>query len=108
MGLNISKNLLDHNHDVVAFDINPSAVEEIKEYGAKGTLSLKELVQSLEKPRVLWIMVPHSVVDSLINDVTPFLTAGDIVIEAGNSHYKESIRRSEEFKKIGVNFLDAG
>ncbi|MBO1514327.1 phosphogluconate dehydrogenase (NAD(+)-dependent, decarboxylating) [Metabacillus bambusae] len=108
MGLNISKNLLDHNHDVVAFDINPSAVEEIKEYGAKGTLSLKELVQSLEKPRVLWIMVPHSVVDSLINDVTPFLTAGDIVIEAGNSHYKESIRRSEEFKKLGVNFLDAG
>jgi 6-phosphogluconate dehydrogenase len=108
MGLNISKNLLDHNHEVVAFDINSSAIEEIKEYGAKGTLSLKELVQSLEKPRVLWIMVPHSVVDSLINDVTPFLTAGDIVIEAGNSHYKESIRRSEEFKKIGVSFLDAG
>jgi 6-phosphogluconate dehydrogenase len=108
MGLNISKNLLDHNHEVVAFDINSSAVEEIKEYGAKGTLSLKELVQSLDKPRVLWIMVPHSVVDSLINDVTPFLTAGDIVIEAGNSHYKESIRRSEEFKKIGVSFLDAG
>jgi 6-phosphogluconate dehydrogenase len=47
-------------------------------------------------------------VDSLISDVTPFLTSGDIVIEAGNSHYKESIRRSEEFKKIGVSFLDAG
>jgi 6-phosphogluconate dehydrogenase len=108
MGLNICKNLLDHKHEVVAFDINPSAVEKIEDYGAKGTLSLKELIQSLEKPRVLWIMVPHSVVDSLLSDVTPFLTSGDIVIEAGNSHYKESIRRSEEFKKIGVSFLDAG
>ncbi|MGM0876639.1 MAG: phosphogluconate dehydrogenase (NAD(+)-dependent, decarboxylating) [Bacillota bacterium] len=108
MGLNISKNLIDHKHEVMAFDINPSAVDEISKYGSKGTSSLKELVETLDKPRILWIMVPHSVVDSVINEITPLLATGDIVIEAGNSYYKESIRRSEELKKIGVNFLDAG
>jgi 6-phosphogluconate dehydrogenase len=108
MGLNISKNLMDHKHEVVAYDINPSAVDEISEYGARGTASLKELIQSLGKPRILWIMVPHSVVDSVISEIKPLLITGDIVIEAGNSHYKESIQRSEELKNIGVNFLDAG
>lgn len=108
MGLNLGQNLIDHGHEVVGFDLNSSAVEEIKSYGAKGTFNLKELVQSLETPRVLWIMVPHTVVDSVLHDVAPLLDKGDIVIEAGNSHYKESIRRYNELKKIGVSFMDAG
>ncbi|GEN32672.1 MULTISPECIES: phosphogluconate dehydrogenase (NAD(+)-dependent, decarboxylating) [Aneurinibacillus] len=108
MGLNLGKNLIDHKHDVVAFDVNTNAVEEMRRYGAKGTSSLKELVQSLDTPRVLWIMVPHPVVDSVIDEITPLLTKGDIVIEAGNSHYKESIRRYNQLKKAGVSFMDAG
>ncbi|MFC3882335.1 phosphogluconate dehydrogenase (NAD(+)-dependent, decarboxylating) [Bacillus songklensis] len=108
MGMNLGKNLIDHKHDVVAFDLNKDAVEEIKNYGAEGVYNLGDLVESLEKPRVLWIMVPHSVVDSVIRDITPFLSEGDIVIEAGNSHYKESIRRYSELKEIGVRFMDAG
>ena len=74
----------------------------MKKYGAKGTTNLNELFQSLDKPRVLWIMVPHTVVDSVISEITPLLEKGDIVIEAGNSHYKESIRRYKELKEIGV------
>ncbi|MEH7749066.1 NAD(P)-binding domain-containing protein, partial [Neobacillus drentensis] len=85
MGLNLGQNLMDHHHEVVAFDVNQSAVEEIKGYGAVGVSSYKELVQSLDRPRVLWIMVPHAVVDSVISDIRPFLEKGDIVIEAGNS-----------------------
>lgn len=108
MGLNLGRNLIDNKHEVVAFDVNPNAVEEMKGYGAVGVSSLEQLVQSLEKPRVLWIMVPHSVVDSVIHDVVPFLEKGDIVIEAGNSHYKESIRRYNELKEAGVHFMDAG
>lgn len=108
MGLNIGMNLIDHKHEVVAFDLNASAVEEMQKYGAKGTSSLKELVESLEKPRVLWIMVPHSVVDSVIGEIKPFLSEGDIVIEAGNSHYKESIARYNDLKETGVRFMDAG
>lgn len=108
MGLNLGKNLMDHKHEVAAFDLNTSAVEEMKEYGATGVSSLNELVQSLESPRILWVMVPHAVVDSVINEVTPLLSKGDILIEAGNSHYKESIRRYEQLKKDGIHFMDAG
>ncbi|MEI2317228.1 phosphogluconate dehydrogenase (NAD(+)-dependent, decarboxylating) [Bacillus paramobilis] len=108
MGLNLGKNLMDHKHEVAAFDLNTSAVEEMKEYGATGVSSLRELVQSLESPRILWVMVPHAVVDSVINEVTPLLSKGDILIEAGNSHYKESIRRYEQLKQDGIHFMDAG
>lgn len=108
MGLNIGKNLIDHKHDVVAFDLNKNAVEEIKKYGAEGASNLQELVESIEKPRVFWIMVPHSVVDSVISEITPFLSKGDIVVEAGNSHYKDSIRRYNQLKEVGVSFMDAG
>jgi 6-phosphogluconate dehydrogenase len=108
MGLNLGKNLIDHKHEVVAFDVNANAVEEIKKYGAKGVSSLEELVLSLEKPRVVWVMVPHNVVDSVISEITPFLSEGDIVIDGGNSHYKESIRRYNELKEVGIRFMDAG
>ncbi|WP_404430509.1 phosphogluconate dehydrogenase (NAD(+)-dependent, decarboxylating) [Sutcliffiella horikoshii] len=108
MGLNLGQNLIDNKHKVVAFDVNRSSVEEMKKYGAQGTSDLKELVASLEKPRVVWIMVPHAVVDSVIDEMTPLLSAGDIVIEAGNSHYKESIRRYNQLKKVGIHFMDAG
>ena len=108
MGLNLGKNLIDHKHEVAAFDLNTSAVEEMKEYGATGVSSLSELVQSLQSPRILWVMVPHAVVDSVISEVTPLLSKGDILIEAGNSHYKESIRRYEQLKEDGIHFMDAG
>lgn len=108
MGLNLGKNLIDHKHEVMAFDLNTSAVEEMKKYGAEGASSLQNLVQSLEKPRIIWIMVPHSVVDLVISEITPFLSKGDIIVEAGNSHYKESIRRYNELKKVGVSFMDVG
>ncbi|MCM3724630.1 decarboxylating 6-phosphogluconate dehydrogenase [Neobacillus cucumis] len=108
MGLNLGQNLIEHNQEVVAFDVNPSAVEEMKKYGAAGVTSFKELVESLEQPRILWIMVPHAVVDSVIGEVLPFLNEGDIVIEAGNSHYKESIQRYNELREVGIRFMDAG
>lgn len=108
MGLNLGKNLIDHKHEVVAFDVNLEAVEEIKKYGATGVSSLKELVLSLERPKIVWMMVPHNVVDSVIREIIPFLSEGDIVIDGGNSHYKESIRRYNELKEMGIHFMDAG
>jgi len=108
MGFNLGQNLLDHQHQVVAYDLNPNAVEEMNKLGAKATSNLAELVQNLETPRVLWIMVPHPVVDSVLNELRPLLQNGDIVIEAGNSHYKESIRRYDELKEEGIRYMDAG
>ncbi|WP_375345594.1 phosphogluconate dehydrogenase (NAD(+)-dependent, decarboxylating) [Priestia megaterium] len=108
MGINLGQNLLDQRHGVVAFDVNSNAVEQMKEYGASGVSSLQELAQSLETPRVVWLMVPHTVVDSVISEVKPLLAEGDIVIEAGNSHYKESIRRYNELKENKIRFMDVG
>ncbi|HWJ80219.1 MAG TPA: decarboxylating 6-phosphogluconate dehydrogenase [Niallia sp.] len=108
MGLNLGKNLIDNKHNVVAFDLNNDAVEEMKSYGAEGTTNLKELVNTLESPKVLWLMIPHQVVDSVIEELTPLLSEGDIVIEAGNSHYKESVRRYNQLKEHGIHFMDVG
>ncbi|MED4600407.1 decarboxylating 6-phosphogluconate dehydrogenase [Paenibacillus validus] len=108
MGLNLGKNLMDHKHEVVAFDLNTDAVAEMKSYGAQGASGLQELVQALPVPRIVWIMVPHSAVDTVIGQITPLLSQGDIVIEAGNSHYKESIRRYNQLKEKGIHFMDAG
>jgi 6-phosphogluconate dehydrogenase len=108
MGLNLGQNLLDHNHQLLAYDVNEDAVEQLREKGAEGAVTLKQLVDGLESPRVIWIMVPHGVVDNVLTDITPYLSAGDIVIEAGNSHYKESLRRYEQMKQSGVHFMDVG
>ncbi|WP_191561137.1 phosphogluconate dehydrogenase (NAD(+)-dependent, decarboxylating) [Metabacillus idriensis] len=108
MGLNLGKNLIDHNYEIAAFDLNVNAREEISRYGAIETSSFKELIKILEAPRIIWIMVPHAVVDSVISEITPYLSQGDIVIEAGNSHYKDSIRRYEQLKESGIHFMDVG
>lgn len=105
MGFNLGQNLLEHDHEVVAFDVNAAAVEEMGSKGAAMAKSLAELVNKLETPRVAWIMVPHQFVDSVIAELTPLLSKGDIIIEAGNSHYKESIRRHEALSKEGIYFL---
>lgn len=108
MGFNLGQNLLEHEHEVVAFDLSTAAVEEMKAKGASGAVTLTELVEQLETPRIIWIMVPHQVVDSVITELTPLLSKDDILIEAGNSHYKESIRRYEQLKEHGIYFMDAG
>ncbi|WP_088105785.1 phosphogluconate dehydrogenase (NAD(+)-dependent, decarboxylating) [Halalkalibacter urbisdiaboli] len=108
MGFNIAKNLMEHNHEVVAFDVNKHAVKEVGKHGAKETSSYRELIDSLDAPRIVWIMVPHQVVDPVLDDITPFLSEGDIVIEAGNSHYKQSISRYNQLKSFGISFMDAG
>ncbi|WP_042198486.1 phosphogluconate dehydrogenase (NAD(+)-dependent, decarboxylating) [Paenibacillus camerounensis] len=108
MGFNLGQNLLEHGHEVVAYDVNADAVAELGSKGAAGAASLAELVNKLDAPRIAWIMVPHQFVDSVIAELTPLLSKGDIIIEAGNSHYKESIRRHDELEQSGIYYLDAG
>ncbi|WP_411348821.1 phosphogluconate dehydrogenase (NAD(+)-dependent, decarboxylating) [Paenibacillus sp. WLX2291] len=108
MGMNLAQNLMDHSHEVVAFDLNKEAVKEISGLGAQGANTIAELVEKMEAPRVLWVMVPHGVVDSVLAEIAPLLSENDIVIEAGNSHYKESIRRYNEMKVKGIHYMDAG
>lgn len=108
MGLNLAHNILQHGHEVVAYDLNKEAVEQMNGYGATGVYGIRELVEKLDSPKIIWIMVPQQVVDSVLEQLVPLLAQGDIVIDAGNSHYKESIRRYEELKAQNIHFIDAG
>ena len=92
MGYNLAVNLLNHGHEVVAHDSNEIQIEKIVAEGAIGAVTLEEVVQNLETPRVLMLQVPHGeITESVINTWKPMLDKGDIIIDGGNSNYHESI-----------------
>ncbi|MCM3744047.1 decarboxylating 6-phosphogluconate dehydrogenase [Sporosarcina luteola] len=109
MGFNLALNLIDHKHEVVAYDVDRDAVEKITEQGAIGATSLEEAIQQLETPRVVWLMVPAGeVTENILSSLEILLEEGDIVIEGGNSKYKDSIRRGTKLAAKGIHFLDCG
>ena len=109
MGHNLVMNLLRHNHEVAAYDMNPEAVRRVAEHGAIPAASLEQLVAALQPPRIIWIMVPAgAALQSVISTLTPHLDANDIVIDGGNSHYKNSIELAEQLAKSGIRFFDVG
>lgn len=109
MGFHLGLNLMEHGHEVVAYDLSSDAVRRFTEAGGRGVASVAELADTLPAPRVVWLMVPHGKpVDDLLTAITPRLAPGDIVIEGGNSHYQDSVRRAAELKERGIHFLDVG
>ncbi len=108
MGSNMTLRLLEYGHDVVAFDQNEEAMREAADAGADTAGSLANLAASLNTPRTVWIMVPWQAVDSVLEELTPHLSAGDVVIDGGNSPYNESKRRFAELQERGIHFLDVG
>ncbi|WNQ11261.1 decarboxylating 6-phosphogluconate dehydrogenase [Paenibacillus aurantius] len=109
MGFNLVQNLLGHHHEVVVYDVNPEPVQALAGQGAVPSASLEELVSKLPAPRTVWVMVPAGkLVDSVLDEVLPYLEEGDIVIDGGNSHYRDSVRRGEKCGAKGVYFFDAG
>lgn len=108
MGLNMALRLKEKQYEVVAFNRSEEPRKSAEEAGVVVTSSIKEMVDQLEAPRTVWLMVPHSAVDEVLAQVVPLLSEGDTVIEGGNSYFKESVRRAGELKAKGINFLDAG
>lgn len=110
MGYNLAQNLLDHTHSVVGYDVNPQAAKDLQAYNSNAipAESIADLVQKLEAPRIVWVMVPHSIVDEVLDTIAPLLSAGDIVVEGGNSHYKESVARGERLGQSGIHYYDVG
>jgi 6-phosphogluconate dehydrogenase len=96
-------------HEVVAHDIDPNAVKRAAEIGVEPAASLRELSVKLESPRVVWMMVPAGgPVDSVVKELAPFLDEGDILIDGGNSFYKDSQKRAEALGSRGIQYLDVG
>lgn len=111
MGYNIALNLMNHNHTVVANDVNQENVKSIIKDGAIGVDSKKKLIEELStnNRKVIWLMVPAGKpVDFVIYEILPMLNEGDIIIDGGNSNYKATLIRYEELKKHGVHLLDCG
>ena len=109
MGANLALNMQENGIRVIGFDIEPGKTEEAEESGIETASSLDELIGKLEGQKVLWLMVPAGqAVDSALETVSPRLEKGDIIIDGGNSFYRDSVRRYQRMKKLGIGFLDAG
>ena len=108
MGMNMVLNLLDKRHIVVAYNRSADKVKKIVRKGAIGAYSLKEMTSKLGKNRVIWVMVPSNAVDSILEELVPFLDRGDIIIDGGNSYFNDSIKRYKMLRKKGIEFLDCG
>jgi 6-phosphogluconate dehydrogenase len=108
MGANMVRRLIKGGHECVVFDNSPDAVKASVGQGAKGSKSIADLLEGLSAPRVVWIMVPASVVDPVIGQLRPLLKSGDVIIDGGNSNYHDDIRRAEELKPYGIHYVDVG
>jgi 6-phosphogluconate dehydrogenase len=109
MGANMTRRLVDGGHRVVVSDLSADAVAEVASAGAVGASSLGDLVSKLSPRRAVWIMVPSGApVQSTIEALAPLLAKDDVVIDGGNSNYHDSMRRGEELRARGIEFLDAG
>ena len=109
MGMNMARRLLRGGHEVVAYNRTPAKIDEIVKEGAAGAYTPEELVKNLPAPRVIWIMIPAGrPVDEMIGKLKPHLQRGDIVIDGGNSFYKDDIRRYEDLRASGVHYMDVG
>jgi 6-phosphogluconate dehydrogenase len=109
MGFNLALNIHRNKHQVVAFDLNANSVKSIQEKGVKTASSLEELTKNISDKKVIWLMIPAgNAVDETIKRLKPLLRAGDIIIDGGNSNYKDSVRRANELATAGIDFLDCG
>lgn len=109
MGYNLALNLLEHGHEVVANDVNAEQVTNISAEGAIGAFTLEEVVQQLETPRIIWLMVPAGdITERVISKLETLLEPGDIIIDGGNSNYKNSVQQGSRLLEKGIYFYDCG
>jgi 6-phosphogluconate dehydrogenase len=108
MGGFMVERLIRGGHDLHVYDAHPAAVKGLVDKGAKGSTELKDFIQSLAKPRAVWLMVPAGVVDAVLGSLKPLLSEGDIVIDGGNSYYHDDVRRAGELKTKGLHYVDVG
>src|SRR6201995_1029269 len=108
MGANLVRRLMRDGHNCVAYDVNADAVKGLAGEGATGADSLADFVAKLETPRNIWIMVLAGVVASTLEQLKPLLAADDIVIDGGNSYYRDDIPRAKDLKRDGLYYVDGG
>jgi 6-phosphogluconate dehydrogenase len=109
MGANMVRRLMRGGHECVAWDLSADNVKAIASEGAIGAASIDDLISKLNQPRAIWIMVPSGdATEKTVNELAARLNAGDIIIDGGNSYFKDDARRARELKSKGINYMDVG
>ncbi|MFE8069876.1 decarboxylating 6-phosphogluconate dehydrogenase [Marinobacteraceae bacterium S3BR75-40.1] len=108
MGASMVRRLMNQGHECVVHDTHPESMASLCELGALGATSIKDLVTQLEPPRAVWIMVPAAAVDPVLDALAPHLEPGDIVIDGGNSYYRDDIGRARKMALAGTHYVDVG
>src|SRR5580693_7517836 len=108
MGANLVRRLMRDGHSCVAYDVNAGAVKALAGEGATGADCLADFVAKLDKPRNIWIMVPAGIVDATLEQLKPLLDADDVIIDGGNSYYRDDITRSKAVAPKKLHYLDVG
>jgi 6-phosphogluconate dehydrogenase len=108
MGANLVRRLLAGGHDAVVFDRDPTAVEQLAAGGAVGAASIQSFVDALDVPRAVWVMVPAAHAGAVIDEVAEHLSPGDVIIDGGNSYYRDDVDRAELLAARGLHYVDVG
>ena len=108
MGASMVRRLIANGHDCIVHDVQPAAVAALEKEGATGAATLADMVARTAPPRAIWLMVPAAVVDHTLEQLMPLLERGDIVIDGGNSYYRDDIRRAESLSALGHHYVDVG
>ncbi len=108
MGANMVRRLMKAGHKCVVYDVTPAAVDALAKEGATGAKSLEDFVGKLDGPRAIWLMVPAAYVDSTIDKLVPLLKKGDILIDGGNSYYRDDVDRAKKLEPAGIHYMDVG
>jgi 6-phosphogluconate dehydrogenase len=108
MGANIVRRLMAGGHECVVFDVNADAVQALEQEGATGSASLDDFVVKLQQPRAAWVMVPAAFAGDTVAELAARMEQGDIVIDGGNSHYRDDIDRAEALEPKGIHYVDVG
>ncbi|MFE3280323.1 phosphogluconate dehydrogenase (NAD(+)-dependent, decarboxylating) [Nocardia sp. NPDC059239] len=108
MGVGLLRRLVKKGHEGIVYDSDPEATARLNTDGIPVALSLEELVNSLSKPRVVWVMVPAAATGGVIEKLTPLLAPGDTVVDGGNTFYRDDVARSKELARQGIHYVDVG
>ena len=109
MGANMVRRLMQGGHECVVFDRNPANVKELEGEGAIGATSLDDLIQKLQKPRIAWAMIPAGVpTDEVVSALGERMESGDIIIDGGNSYFKDDVRRAKALRPKAIHYVDVG
>lgn len=108
MGARMTERLLRAGHSCIIQGSRPAVVEQLRAQGAVGVASLEQQIQMLAPPRAVWLMIPAAAIEEMLAKLVPLLDAGDIVIDGGNSYYRDDVRRATALRTLGLHYVDVG